>query len=75
MVSPWISQQVPEGTDCLEYMIVSSPQERGIPATMTAANLGVLDHFSLGVTNAEAAYTLLWNGDRLAGQSNTPKRG
>jgi catechol 2,3-dioxygenase-like lactoylglutathione lyase family enzyme len=71
----WISQQVPEGTDWLEYMIVGAPEDRGIPATMTAATLGVLNHFSLGMVNAEAAYTLLWNEDRLAGQSNTPKIG
>ncbi len=71
----WISQQVPDGTDWLEYMIVGRPQERGIPATMSAADLGVLDHFSLGVANAEAAYTLLWNGERLEGQANVPKIG
>jgi catechol 2,3-dioxygenase-like lactoylglutathione lyase family enzyme len=71
----WISQQVPDGTDWLEYMVVETPEGRGIPADMSAADLGVLDHFSLGVPNAEAAYTLLWNGDRLAGQTNTPKIG
>lgn len=71
----WISQQVPDGTDWLEYMIVGTPDSRGIPATMSRADLGVLDHFSLGVPNAQAAYTLLWNDDRLAGQSNTPKIG
>jgi catechol 2,3-dioxygenase-like lactoylglutathione lyase family enzyme len=71
----WISQQVPDGTDWLEYMVVGSPEGRGIPATLSAADLGVLDHFSLGVPNAEAAYTLLWNGNRLAGQTNTPKIG
>lgn len=71
----WISQQVPEGTDWLEYMIVGTPQERGIPATMTAAYLGVLNHFSLGVANMEETYNLLWNGDRLGGQSNTPRIG
>lgn len=71
----WISQQVPDGTDWLEYMIVGTPEGRGIPATLSAADLGVLDHFSLGVANAEAAYTLLWNGDRLNGQSNLPKIG
>jgi hypothetical protein len=27
------------------------------------------------VPNAEAAYTLLWNSDRLDGQANTPKIG
>jgi len=59
----------------LEYMIVGTPDGRGIPPTMSRADLGVLDHFSLGVANAQAAYTLLWNEDRLAGQSNTPKIG
>jgi catechol 2,3-dioxygenase-like lactoylglutathione lyase family enzyme len=71
----WISQQVPDGTDWLEYMVVGPPDGRGIPATMSAADAGVLDHFSLGVANVETAYTLLWNGDRLDGQSNVPKIG
>jgi catechol 2,3-dioxygenase-like lactoylglutathione lyase family enzyme len=71
----WVSLQVPNGTDWLEYMIVGAPGGRGIPADMNPADLGVLNHFSLGLPNAEAAYTLLWNGDRLAGQSNTPKIG
>ena len=71
----WISQQVPDGTDWLEYMIVGAPDTKGVPPTMTQANLGVLNHFSLGVPNVEAAYTLLWNGARLEGQTNTPKIG
>ena len=71
----WVSQQVPDGTDWLEYMLVGKPDGRGIPPDMTAATLGVLDHFSLGVANAEAAYTLLWNGDRLEGQKEVPKIG
>jgi catechol 2,3-dioxygenase-like lactoylglutathione lyase family enzyme/WD40 repeat protein len=71
----WISLQVPDGTDWLEYMIVGKPGGRGIPPDMSAADLGVLDHFSLGVPSAAAAYALLWNGDRLAGQQNTPKIG
>jgi len=71
----WISQQVPDGTDWLEYMIVGTPDGRGIPPTMSRGDLGVLEHFSLGVPNAQAAYTLLWNEGRLAGQSNTPKIG
>jgi catechol 2,3-dioxygenase-like lactoylglutathione lyase family enzyme len=74
-VPTWVSQQVPDGTDWLEYMIVGTPEGRGIPSTMSAADLGVLDHFSLGVSNVQAAYTLLWNGDRLAGQTNVPKIG
>lgn len=71
----WISQQVPDGTDWLEYMLVGSPADRGIPPGMSKADAGVLDHFSLGVRNAEAAYTLLWNGNRLEGQTNLPKIG
>jgi catechol 2,3-dioxygenase-like lactoylglutathione lyase family enzyme len=71
----WISQQVPHGTDWLEYMIVGTPEGRGIPANMKASDLGVLNHFSLGVRSTADAYTLLWNGDRLAGQTNTPKIG
>jgi catechol 2,3-dioxygenase-like lactoylglutathione lyase family enzyme len=71
----WISQQVPDGTDWLEYMIVGTPEGRGIPKDMSAADLGVLDHFSLGVPSTEVAYTLLWNGERLTGQTNTPKIG
>ena len=71
----WISQQVPNGTDWLEYMVVDPPHGRGIPAGMKKSDVGVLDHFSLGVRNIEAAYTLLWNGDRLDGQDNVPKIG
>jgi catechol 2,3-dioxygenase-like lactoylglutathione lyase family enzyme len=71
----WISLQVPDGTDWLEYMIVGKPDGRGIPRDINPADLGVLNHFSLGVPNAELAYTYLWNNDRLAGQSNTPKIG
>lgn len=71
----WISQQVPDGSDWLEYMIVGSPEGRGTPPGMSRADLGVLDHFALGISNAEATYTLLWNGGRLDGQTNTPKIG
>ncbi|HEY5347092.1 MAG TPA: VOC family protein [Rhizomicrobium sp.] len=71
----WISQQVPDGTDWIEYMVAGKPDGRGIPPEMSQATAGVLNHFSLGIVNAEAAYTLLWNGDRLAGQDNVPKIG
>jgi catechol 2,3-dioxygenase-like lactoylglutathione lyase family enzyme len=71
----WISLQVPDGTDWLEYMVVGTPDTTGIPSTLSAANLGVLNHFSLGVPNTRDAYTLLWNGDRLQGQKETPKIG
>jgi catechol 2,3-dioxygenase-like lactoylglutathione lyase family enzyme len=71
----WISLQVPDGRDWMEYMVVGTPDTKGVPATMSQANLGVLNHFSLGVANAEATYTKLWNADRLHGQEAVPKIG
>lgn len=71
----WISLQLPDGRDWLEYMVVGTPDTKGIPADMSAANLGVLNHFALGVRDTRAAYTLLWNGDRLHGQDQVPKIG
>ena len=65
----WVSQQVPDGTDWLEYMVTTN--------TLTQAQMGVLNHFALGVPNMEAVYTKLWNEDRLQGQPATalPKIG
>ncbi len=71
----WISLQLPDGRDWLEYMVVGTPDATGIPADLSAANLGVLNHFALGVADTRAAYTLLWNGDRLQGQEQVPKIG
>ncbi|WP_420138898.1 VOC family protein [Sphingomonas sp.] len=71
----WISLQVPDGTDWLEYMVVGTPDTTGIPPSMKPSDLGVLNHFSLGVPNIRDTYTLLWNGDRLKGQNNVPKIG
>lgn len=66
----WVSQQVPDGTDWLEYMLVDGPEATGIPAAMSQRTAGVLNHFSLGVANAEAAYSALWTGKRLEGQGD-----
>ncbi len=44
-VTDWVSQQVPEGTDWLEYMLVRSPERTGIPSSMSQDSLGVLDTF------------------------------
>ena len=71
----WISQQVPDGHDWLEYMLVDSPRGRGIPADMSPTLLGIFNHFSLGVANIRSAYTRLWNEQRLTGQDATPKIG
>lgn len=60
-VTSWVSQQVPDGHDWLEYMITTNP-------ALTQGQTGVLNHFALGVRNMEAAYTRLWNGERLQGQ-------
>jgi len=65
----WISQQVPDGTDWLEYMVVGQGEK------VDRRLAGILDHFALGVANIEAAYTALWNGDRLDHQEELPKIG
>jgi catechol 2,3-dioxygenase-like lactoylglutathione lyase family enzyme len=73
--SDWTSEQVPDGTDWLEYMKVKGPETRGIPAAMSQQNAGVLDHFSLGVPNIEKAVELLYSGDRLNARHSDPKIG
>jgi len=71
----WISLQVPDGRDWLEYMLVDPPTGRGIPADMSQTLLGIFNHFSLGVRNMQAVYTRLWNEQRLTGQDGVPKIG
>ncbi len=71
----WVSQQVPDGRDWLEYMIVGTPEAKGIPTGMSQPTLGILNHFSLGVANMEAAYTALWKGNRLKDQNGAPQIG
>ena len=60
----WVSQQVPDGHDWLEYMLSAGPGT-GIPASMTQRELGVLDHFSIGEVSVPATYEILVKGDRL----------
>lgn len=71
----WISQQVPNGTDWLEYMVVSGPATKGIPPTMSQDTAGVLNHFSLGVFNMEKTVNLLYAGDRLTAKHSPPQIG
>src|SRR5580704_9097070 len=71
----WISQQVPDGTDWFEYMLVEGPEKTGIPPSMSQDTLGVLDHFSLGVPNMEKAVTLLYEGDRMSGKHSPSQIG
>lgn len=48
----WVSQQVPEGTDWLEYML-------NLPAEPTLKQTGVEDHFSLGTERIQAVLARL----------------
>jgi len=43
----WVSQQVPDGHDWVEYMLAGGPGS-GIPANMSQHTLGVLDHVAIG---------------------------
>jgi len=71
----WISSQVPDGTDWIEYMTVTGPEKTGIPAAMSQDTAGVLDHFALGIPNVEKAYNLLYAGDRLDNKHSAPQLG
>lgn len=71
----WVSQQVPDGHDWLEYMLAAGPGT-GIPATMSQNTLGVLDHFSIGQVSVPDAYKQLVASDRLPGRHDAaPKIG
>jgi catechol 2,3-dioxygenase-like lactoylglutathione lyase family enzyme len=62
----WVSQQVPDGHDWIEYMLSAGPGT-GIPAGMSQHTLGVLDHFSIGETSVDEAYKTLKDAGRLEG--------
>lgn len=61
----WVSQQTPDSHEWIEYMLTSGPSGSGIPAHMTQHELGVLDHFSIGVPSVDAAFKILKDGNRL----------
>jgi len=70
----WVSQQVPDGHDWLEYMMVgdgsTTPMSR-----VDQRELGVLNHFSLGVPNMEKAVTTLLAADRMSPRHDGPQMG
>ncbi|MGI4828150.1 MAG: VOC family protein, partial [Janthinobacterium lividum] len=70
----WISQQVPDGQDWLEYMMVGGDSDVDA-AKMDARQLGVLNHFSLGVANMEASVTELYRENRLSPRHDGPQMG
>jgi catechol 2,3-dioxygenase-like lactoylglutathione lyase family enzyme len=52
----WVSMQVPDGTDWLEYML-------NIPADASGHIIGIMNHFALGVSDVKATKVqLLKNG-------------
>lgn len=55
----WVSQQVPNGHDWLEFMMVPGNGD------ISQGEFGVLDHLSIGVVNMEKAVTKLDAGQRL----------
>ena len=72
----WVSQQVPDGHDWLEYMLTSGPSGSGIPANISQHDLGVLDHFSIGVPSVPEKYKMLQAENRLGGvHDEKPKIG
>lgn len=70
----WISQQVPDGRDWLEYMMVG-PGSTSPSGRVDADQLGVLNHVSLGVPNMEAAVTRLIAEDRMSPRHDGPNMG
>ena len=70
----WISEQVPDGHDRLEYMMVGDGSTT-TPGHVDQRQLGVLNHFSLGVVNMEKSVTTLSSEDRLGGTDARPQMG
>jgi catechol 2,3-dioxygenase-like lactoylglutathione lyase family enzyme len=65
----WVSEQVPDGRDWMEYMVRYEPGI-GIPASMTQAVAGVLDHFSIGVISIPETTKKLTEEGRIAGKDD-----
>ena len=70
----WISLQVPEGHDWMEYMMVGDGSTTPLDS-LNAQHLGVLNHFSIGVPNMEKAVTTLYAEDRLSPRHDGPQMG
>jgi catechol 2,3-dioxygenase-like lactoylglutathione lyase family enzyme len=80
----WVSQQVPNGHDWLEYMLSVGPNaapshddlaQFASSVPRAQQQLGVLNHFSLGVVNMEKSVTTLSSEDRLGGTDARPQMG
>ncbi|HZB87993.1 MAG TPA: VOC family protein [Terracidiphilus sp.] len=72
----WVSQQVPDGHDWLEYMVTDGPSRPLIPADMTQETLGVLDHLSIGEDSVKETHKKLTAEHRLgAHHDDKPEMG
>lgn len=71
----WISMQLPDGQDWVEFMTAKGPEKTGIPAAMSQETAGVLDHFALGIHNVEHSYDVLFERDGLTGKHSPPQLG
>lgn len=69
----WVAQQVPDGHDWVEYMLVGEGSDS--PQNPNARQLGVMNHFSVGVTNMEQAVAKLYREDRLPERHDGPQMG
>ena len=56
----WVSQQTPDSHDWLEYMLDVKPG-------FSRRDLGVLNHFSIGVNSVDVAFKTLKDAGRLVG--------
>jgi len=70
----WISLQVPDGHDWIEYMMVG-PGSSVPLASIDKRELDVLNHFSIGVKNMEQAVTVLLGEDRFSPRHDGPQMG
>jgi catechol 2,3-dioxygenase-like lactoylglutathione lyase family enzyme len=65
----WISEQVPDGHDWMEYMMRYEPG-LGIPADMSEAVAGILNHFSIGVISIPETVKKLTVENRITGKAD-----
>jgi len=70
----WVSQQLPDGREWLEYMMVGAGSDVALES-VDARQLGVLNHVSLGVVNMQAAVTTLYRENRLSPRHDGPQMG
>jgi len=71
----WVSLQVPDGSDWLEYMLVGVSTANGAPIAAIQTELGTLNHLSIGVKNMDEAVTTLDSEGRLDNEYVGPKIG